>query len=198
MVYQLWRTKGLSTQEWKYPPDVINWCIINPVLCLGPIGWLHASVTLSNPRVSRRKKPWNIFLGMVSDACHEIFIIWEQSHNRGGGSMQGFDLQKPRRLNQVDRFLPSPVVTHKFTFTSVSWMNSTKPSVIHWLLTYRYKLITASAELQFYGPVYYTESILPTTMRLTVDTELSFSFAAQNCNLYLVAIQVLKLCFCFS
>lgn len=73
MVYQSGRTKGLSAQEWKYPPDVINWCIINPILCLGATDWLHASVTLSNPRVSIRKKtlkylsghgvrcsPWNI------------------------------------------------------------------------------------------------------------------------------------------
>lgn len=76
MVYQLRRTKGLSAQGWKYPPDVVNRGIINPVLCLGATEWLHASVTLSNPRVSiRRKKektlkclsghgvrcsPWNI------------------------------------------------------------------------------------------------------------------------------------------
>lgn len=65
----------LSVQEWKYPPDVINRCIINPIHCLGATDWLHASVTLSNPRVSITKKkktlkylsghgvrcmPWNI------------------------------------------------------------------------------------------------------------------------------------------
>lgn len=141
MVYQPWRTKGLSAQEWKCPPDVINRCIINLILCLGATDWLHACVTLSNPRVSIRKKPWNIFLGMVSDACHEIFIIWEQSHNRGGGSMRGFDLQKLRRLNHADRFLPSAVVTHKFTFTSV-FLDEWHKAICHYcLLTYRYKLI---------------------------------------------------------
>ncbi len=155
MLYQSWRTKGLSAQEWEHPPDVINQFSINPILCLGETDWLHASVTLSNPRVSiREKKPWNIFLGMVSDARHEIFIIWEQSHNRGGGSMRGFDLQKLRRLNQVDRFLP-PVVTHTPTSTLVfsdEWHNA----ICHLsLLTYSYKLISASADLQFYGPVYY-------------------------------------------
>lgn len=32
VVYQSERTKGLSAKEWKYPPDVINRCIINPIL----------------------------------------------------------------------------------------------------------------------------------------------------------------------
>lgn len=59
--------------------------------------------------------------------------------------MRGFDLQKLRRLNHIDRFLPSPVVTHKFTFTPVfwdGWMDDTKPSVTYRLLTYRYELIS--------------------------------------------------------
>lgn len=50
------RTKGLSAQEGKYPTDVINRCIINPILCLGATRWLHTSATLSNPGVSIRKK----------------------------------------------------------------------------------------------------------------------------------------------
>lgn len=156
MVYQWWRTKGLSAQEWKYPPDVISRCIINPILYLGATEWLHAYVTLSNPRVSiRKKKTWDIFLGMVSDACHEIFIIWERSHNRGGGNMRGFDLQKQKRLNHNDRFLPSPIVTHKFTFTSVFSDKCHKAYCHYCLLTCGYKFIWASTEMQFYGPVLY-------------------------------------------
>lgn len=72
-VYQ-WRRKERFVQEWKYPPDVINPRIINPILCLEATDWLHASVTHSNLRVSIRggKKlkclsghgvrcwPWNI------------------------------------------------------------------------------------------------------------------------------------------
>lgn len=62
--------------------------------------------------------------------------------------MRGFDLQKLRRLNHVDRFLPS-VVTHKLTFTLV-FLDEWHKAICHLsLLTYRYKLIRASAELQF-------------------------------------------------
>lgn len=112
-----WRRKERFGQEWKYPPDVINPCIINPILCLEATDWLHASVTHSNLRVSiRGGGSWNVFLGMVSDAGHEIFIIWEQNHNGGGGGVQGFDLQNPRGLDHADRFLPW-VVTHKLTLT---------------------------------------------------------------------------------
>lgn len=60
MVYQVQRTNRLSTQKWKYPPDVINQCIINPILSPGATDWLHASVTLSNPGVSIRKNPLEI------------------------------------------------------------------------------------------------------------------------------------------
>lgn len=93
--------------------------IINPILCLEATDWLHASVTHSNPGVSIGRgggESWNIFLGMVSDAGHEIFIIGEPNHNGGGGGMRGFDLQNLRGLNHAGRFLPW-VVTHKLTLT---------------------------------------------------------------------------------
>lgn len=142
LVYQPRRTTGLSAQEWKYLSDVINCGVLNPILCLGTTDWLHTSVTLSNLRVSdRKKKTWNIFLGMVSDALHEIFIIWEQSHNRGGGSMRIFDLQKLRCLNRVDRFLPSQDVTHKSTITSV-FMDEWHKATCHLL---PFNLLTQSA-----------------------------------------------------
>lgn len=120
-VYQRRRTKELSGLEWKYPPDDINHRIINPILCLGATDRLHASVTLSNPRVSiRKKKPWNIFLGMVSDARHEIFIIWEHSHNRGGGGMQGFDLQKTEMLKV--RWPISPISCHSQIDSDITFL----------------------------------------------------------------------------
>lgn len=124
------RTKaGSSRRGWKYPPDDINCRIINPILCLRATNRLHASMTLSNPRVSirKKKKPWNIFLGMVSGARHEIFIMRERSHNRGGG-VRGFDLQSLRRLNHTDQFLPS-VATRKLTLT-LPGHGKKEPSVI--------------------------------------------------------------------
>lgn len=125
------RTKAGSTRRgWKYLPDDINRRIINPILCLQATNRLHASMTLSNPEVSiRKKKTFEIFLGMVSGARHEIFIMWERSHNRGGGSgMRGFDLQSLRRLNHTDQFLPS-VATRKLTMT-LPGHGKKEPSVI--------------------------------------------------------------------
>lgn len=121
MVYQSWRTKGLSAQEWKYPP-VINRCIINPILCLGATDWLHASVTLSNLRVSEsvsektlkylsghgvRCSPWNIH----NLRAEQQWRRWQ--HVRIW--LAETETLKPRWPISI----PSPVVTHKFTFTSV-------------------------------------------------------------------------------
>lgn len=79
---------------------------------------------------------------MVSDARHEIFIMRDRSHNRGDG-VRGFDLQRLRRLNHADQFLPS-VATRKLTLTLPG--RGKKRAVRHFsLLTHGWDCISTAA-----------------------------------------------------